>query len=347
MGSGGFVTFEIGPTLDALCAGRSLSRAESQALFSSVMRGEIGEVQLAALLVALKAKGETPDEIAGAACAMREAALPFDSGGIDVADSCGTGGDGMQTVNISTAAALVAAAAGVAVAKHGNRSISSRCGSADVLEQCGVRIDAPPELSRACLERARVCFLFAPQYHAGVRHAMPVRKALGARTIFNLLGPLVNPAQPRWQVMGVYDPARCTALAETLGLLGCERALVVHGSGLDEIALHGETSAALLEDGRVRNITMTPSQVGLPRCDIAALRGGDPSDNARWLTELLAGGGSEAHRQAVAINAGALLWISGREPDHRAGTRAALEVLSSGAAAATLARWRQVSHGAS
>ncbi len=332
--------------LDALCRGRHLSLSESRALFAAVMRGEIGEAALAGVLVALKSKGETADEIAGAASAMREAALRLDTGGLDVADSCGTGGDGMQTVNISTAAAVVAAAAGVPLCKHGNRSISSRCGSADVLERAGIRVEAPPELARRCLERAGICFLFAPQYHAGVRHAMPVRKALGVRTIFNLLGPLANPALPRWQVMGVYDPEKTALLAKTLGLLGCERALVVHGGGLDEIALHDATRAALLDGGEMRELVITPEDAGLSRRPLDALRGGDPDDNARWLEEVLAGRSSDAQREAVAINAGALLWICGKARDLREGTAAALALLAAGKALETLETWREVSRGA-
>lgn len=310
------------------------------------MRGEVSEVQLTAILIALKAKGETPDEIAGAAKAMREAALTLDTGSHEVADSCGTGGDGAQTVNISTAAALVAAEAGVPVAKHGNRSISSRCGSADVLERCGVAIEAAPSLSRRCLDEVGLCFLFAPQYHAGVRHAMPVRRSLGVRTIFNLLGPLANPALPRFQLMGVYDPERCAALAHTLGLLGCERALVVHGGGLDEIALHAPTRAALLEDGEVRPLAIAPEDVGLGRCALSELRGGDPEDNARWLRNVLGGRGSRAHADAVAINAGALVWIAGRAASHREGVEAALSILASGRALERLERWAGLGEGA-
>jgi anthranilate phosphoribosyltransferase len=326
--------------IETLCAAGSMSRDESQALFAAVMRGELDAISLTAILIALKAKGETPDEIAGAATAMREAALTLDTGDLDVIDSCGTGGDGAQTVNISTATAIVAAAGGAHVAKHGNRSISSRCGSADVLEQCGIDIEATPAASRQCLDKAGICFLFAPQYHAGVRHAMGVRRGLGVRTMFNLLGPLANPALPRFQLVGVYDPARCRALAETLGLLGCERALVVHGGGLDEIALHAPTTAALLEAGEVRELTLSPADVGLASCSIDELRGGAPEENARWLTQLLAGHGTRAHNHAVAINAGAVLWLCGKAVDHRAGVEAALELLASGAGATTMDRWK-------
>jgi anthranilate phosphoribosyltransferase len=326
--------------LDRVTAREDLGREETHALFAAVMRGEVGEVQLTALLVALKTKGETADEIAGAALAMREAALRLDTGPHAVADSCGTGGDGAGTVNVSTAVALVGAEAGIPMAKHGNRSISSRCGSADVLERCGVRIESPPELSRRCLDELGICFLFAPQYHAGVRHAMPVRRALGVRTLFNLLGPLANPALPRRQLLGVYDPERCDTLARTLAMLGCERALVVHGGGLDEIAPHASTRAALLEDGTVRPLELTPEDAGVERHGLHELRGGDPTDNAAWLETVLAGGGTPAHRDAVALNAGALLWICGKAPTHRAGVEQARDILASARAADRLARWR-------
>ncbi|MCC6747785.1 MAG: anthranilate phosphoribosyltransferase [Deltaproteobacteria bacterium] len=333
-------------TLETLCRGQSLSREAALELFSRVLRGEVSEVELAALLIGFKAKGETPEEIAGAAQALRDAALALDVGSLKVSDSCGTGGDGAATVNISTAVALVVAEAGVPVAKHGNRSISSRCGSADVLEASGVKIDAPPEVSRRCLDELGICFLFAPQYHAGVRHAMPVRRALGVRTLFNLLGPLSNPARPAWQVVGVYDATLCAPLARTLGLLGCERALVVNGCGLDEIALHGPTVAALWREGSLEELVLRPEQAGLQRRPLEALRGGGAEENARWLRDLLGGRGEAAHAEIVAINAGALLWVSGRAADLREGTAQALEVLRAGGAEGRLARWAERSHGA-
>lgn len=337
---------DLRPTIETVCAGGDLSRREARDLFAAVMSGAVSEVQLTAVLIGLKAKGETPDEVAGAAEAMRAAALELDTGALEVADSCGTGGDGAHTLNLSTAAAFVAAAGGMAVAKHGNRSISSKCGSADVLEQLGVRIDAPPEVSRRCLEEAGVCFLFAPQYHAGVRHAMAVRRGLGVRTIFNLLGPLANPARPTIQLMGVYDASRCETLARTLGKLGCERALVVNGGGLDEIGLHDETKAAHLVDGEVTMRSLCPEAVGLDRRPLESLRGGAPEDNARWLEALLGGEGERAHLEAVAINAGALLWLGGKAGDHRAGTQMALDLLERGEPAARLNRLREVSRGA-
>jgi len=317
---------------EALCASEALSAADSEFAFGEIVAGALSEVEIAAFVTALKVKGETPGEIAGAAQGLRAAAAPFPRPEAPLADTCGTGGDGQHTVNVSTAAAFVAAELGVPVAKHGNRSVSSRCGSADVLEALGVKIDAPAEVSARCLERAGVCFLMAPQYHPGVRHAMPVRRALKTRTVFNLLGPLINPARPEWQVMGVYDPRFCEPLAQTLGLLGCEEALVVHGSGLDELALHGPTHAARLSGGQVSILELNPGDAGLSEAPLSALRGGEPAENAAWLEGLLGGQGVEAHRHAVAFNAGALAWIAGRAPDLRAGVARACEVLASDAA---------------
>lgn len=330
--------------IDQLCAGRHLDAVHTHQLFGRLMAGELNEPQIAALLVAFKAKGETPEEIAGAARALREAATPFASPDYLFADTCGTGGDGQHTVNISTAVAFVAAAMGIPVAKHGNRSVSSKCGSADVLEACGVRLDPTPEVARRCLDDAGVCFLFAPRYHAGVRHAMPVRRALGTRTMFNLLGPLANPARPPVQIMGVYDPALCAPLARTLGLLGCDAALVVHGSGLDELAIHGETTAALYRNGGVVELTLCPEEAGLERHPLDALRGGEPEENAAWLQRTLAGDGERAHKAAIALNAGALAMITGKAELLSDGVSAALEVLETDAPLAVLRRLAEVSH---
>jgi anthranilate phosphoribosyltransferase len=332
-------------TLDNLCSGNNLSRQESLALFSRIVRGELSELEICAVLVALKSKGETPEEIAGAAEALVTSAMPLNIGELSVADTCGTGGDGVGTVNISTAAALVAAEAGLAVAKHGNRSITSQCGSADVLEKCGVQIEGGPEVAARTLKEVGICFLFAPKYHTGMRHAMPVRRALGVRTIFNLLGPLANPARPRWQIVGVYDPNLCVPLAKTLGLLGCTSALVVHGSGIDEIAPHGPTQAALLRTGQVEQLVIEPEQAGMKRISIDEIRGGDTSENAQWLFTVLSGKGSRAHTQSVALNVGALLWITEKAPSFKAGVLQAEEIINSGRAAERLRRFAECSRG--
>lgn len=332
--------------LERLCLRKNMSLEESRGCFTRLVRGELSEIEISALLAALKSKGETPEEIAGAAAALRQTALEIDTAGLVLADSCGTGGDGAATVNISTAAALVGAEAGLVVAKHGNRSISSRSGSADVLERCDIRIEGKPEFALRTLREIGICFLFAPLYHPGMRYAMPVRKKLGVRTIFNLIGPLANPAKPRYQLVGVYRPDLCVPLARTLGLLGCARALVVHGSGLDEIALHGSTTAALWQAGEVKEMLLQPEDMGLRRRPIEALRGGSPAENAAWLQTLLAGGGSEAHQLAVALNAGALLWVAEAAADLRQGFLRALQVIRSGRAAGRLQRWVELSRGA-
>lgn len=333
--------------IDAICSGVDLSSEQAEALFRDLISGALSEIEISAVLIALKAKGETPAEIAGAARALRAASAPFERPGYAYADCCGTGGDGQGTVNVSTAVALVAAEAGVPVAKHGNRSVSSQCGSADALEALGARLDPPPEVSRRALDEVGFCFLFAPQYHAGLRHAMPVRRALKVRTIMNLLGPLVNPSAPPLQVMGIYDPALVAPAARTLGMLGCQAALVVHGGGLDEIALHAPTRAALLQGGSVEELSITPEDAGVARAPIEALKGGGPAANGAWLSTLLGGQGERAHQDAVAINVGALLWIAGRAASLREGTAAALEVLASGRARERLTRFVALSRGGS
>lgn len=332
--------------LEKVYDGGHLTQDESGELFRMIVRGELDEFNIAALLIALRAKGEQPDEIAGAARALRESAERFPRPGYACADTCGTGGDGANTINISTAVALVAAEMGIPVVKHGNRSVSSRCGSADVLERLGVKIDAPPGVARRCLDEAGLCFLFAPLYHKGLRFAMPVRRALGTRTIFNVLGPLVNPARPAVQVMGVYDPSLCAPLARTLGLLGCEAALVVHGSGLDEIALHGATTAALYRGGALDQFEIWPEQAGLPRFPLEAIRGGEPDRNASKIAALLGGEGEEAHVAAVAMNAGALAWVFGTAGSLESGASLALDAIQSGRCRERLELLGEISHGA-
>ncbi|HEU4699323.1 MAG TPA: anthranilate phosphoribosyltransferase [Gemmatimonadales bacterium] len=330
-------------TLTKLLAGQPLAAAETRSVFDAVIRGECSDIELTALLVALKLKGETPAEIAGAAAALREGAQRFPRPDYRFADIVGTGGDGAGTINISTAVGFVAAAAGLPVAKHGNRSVSSRCGAADLLERFGVRLDMPPETARRCLDATGVTFLFAPHYHAGIRHAMPVRTRLATRTVFNLLGPLVNPARPPVMLVGVYDAALCPVVAETLGLLGCERALVVHGLGLDEIAVHGETHAAELDHGAVRPRRFTPSDFGVREFPLGDIVGGGPEENARAIRALLGGEGAEAHAAAVGVNAGALLALAGHADSLADGYAAARAVLASGRALERLERFARLS----
>ncbi|MBN2718456.1 MAG: anthranilate phosphoribosyltransferase [Deltaproteobacteria bacterium] len=325
---------------------QNLSAAQTAEVFKKLVTGEMDPIEISALLIALRTKGECPDEITGAAKALRECAAPFDRPTYDFADSCGTGGDGAHTINVSTAAAVVAAGMGIPVAKHGNRSISSKCGSADVFENLGVKIDADAATSRKCLDEAGICFLFAPAYHAGLRHAGPIRQKLGMRTMMNLLGPLVSPAAPTHQVMGVYDPTLCTTLAEVFRALGTKSALVVHGSGLDEIAIHGSTTCALLKDGKVDTFDISPQDAGLKSFYLEDIRGGEPEVNTRIVLDILGGKGNDAHNAAVAINAGALAWIFGKTSDFKSGVSLAMETIAGGDSLRIVEKFRELSNGA-
>src|SRR3954469_5408027 len=290
-----------------LLEGRDLDRAAARQLFNKIVAGTLSEPLMAAAFTALRVKGETAEELIGAAEALRAAARPFPAPSYRFADSCGTGGDFSGSINVSTAAGLVAAASGLPVVKHGNRSFTSKCGSADVLEALGARLDLDPLESREILDRTGFCFLLAPLYHPGVAHAGPVRRALKVRTIMNLLGPCLNPARPEVQLLGVAEPKLVRPIAETLAALGVERALVVHGSGLDEIALHGFTRAVSLNEGEFEDLEITPEQAGLRRVASERIVGGSPTENARRLTKLLDGCCREADSSIVALNAGALL----------------------------------------
>ena len=316
--------------LEKLYQGQSLTLEQSQQLFNQIISGDVEPILLSALLTALKIKGESPQEIAGAALALKSQALAFPSPDYPFLDSCGTGGDGANTINISTASAFVAAACGVKVAKHGNRSVSSKSGSADLLEALGIKLDLSPERSRQCLDEIGLCFLFAVQYHQGVRFAVPVRQSLKTRTIFNVLGPLINPASPKTQLMGVYDKALLEPIAQTLKLVGVERALVVNGSGLDEIAIHGPTDVAELKDGKITTYQITPEQMGIKTYPLAALEGGDAKHNAILITALLKGQGQEAHQADVAVNVAATLLLSDKVDSLAAGVTLANEVINSG-----------------
>lgn len=329
--------------LTKLLSGHSLDQTESHAIFDAVIRGELSEIEITALLVALKLNGEAPTEIAGAAQALRQSARAFPRPDYRFADIVGTGGDGAHTINVSTAAAFVAAEAGLPVAKHGNRSVTSRCGAADLLECFGVRLDMSPDTARHCLDMAGVSFLYAPHYHDGIRHAMPVRKSLAMRTVFNLLGPLANPARPPIMLVGVYEPALCAVIAQTLDLLGCEQALVVNGLGLDEIALHGETTAVRLENGRVTSVRFMPADFGVRKFPLSAIAGGEPEANARAIRAVLTGQGEPAHAAAVAVNAAALLMLAGIADTLAQGYERARSVLAGGRAFALLERFAALS----
>jgi anthranilate phosphoribosyltransferase len=323
------------PLLAKLVDGRILTADEAHAFFAACLRGEPTPAQVAAAVTALRIRGETVEEIAAFATAMREAARTLDHP-YDAIDTCGTGGDGQHTFNISTAAALVLAGAGLKVAKHGNRAMSSKSGSSDVLSVLGVNLQASPAQQRRSLDQAGIAFLFAPAYHGAMRHVGPVRAEIGFRTVFNLLGPLSNPAGAKRQVMGVYDPRLLEPLAEVLGRLGAARAWTVHGQGLDELTTTGETEVAEWKDGSVRRFTVTPEEAGLPRADLAALRGGDAEENAVALRALL-DGATGAYRDIVLLNAAAALIVADRAVDLAEGAALAARVIDDGRAAKALA----------
>ncbi|OVY74949.1 anthranilate phosphoribosyltransferase [Yersinia pestis subsp. microtus bv. Altaica] len=316
---------------EKLFRAESMSQEESQQLFAAIVRGELEPSQLAAVLISMKVRGETPAEIAGAAQALLADAQHFPRPDYLFADIVGTGGGGTNSINISTASAFVAASCGVKVAKHGNRSVSSRSGSSDLLAAFGIRLDMSAEQSRLALDDLGVCFLFAPQYHTGFRHAMPVRQQLKTRTLFNVLGPLINPARPPLALIGVYSPELVLPIAQTLKVLGYQRAAVVHGGGMDEVAIHAPTQVAELNNGSIESYQLTPEDFGLNRYPLAALQGGMPEENRDILARLLQGKGETAHAAAVAANVALLLKLYGQE-NLRHNAQQALEMIHSGQA---------------
>ncbi|MBR9789865.1 MAG: anthranilate phosphoribosyltransferase [Vibrionaceae bacterium] len=310
---------------------QSLTQEESQQLFDTIIRGELDPILMASVLTALKIKGETPEEIAGAAKALLANAKPFPRPDYDFADIVGTGGDGHDTINISTTAAFVAAACGVKVAKHGNRSVSSKSGSSDLLDSFGINLAMSPEDTRTAMDEIGVAFLFAPQYHGGVRHAMPVRQTMKTRTIFNILGPLINPARPNIELMGVYSEELVRPIAKTMLQMGMKRAAVVHGSGLDEVAIHGPTSVAEIKDGQIVEYTLTPEDFGLETYPLEAIKGGAPEENKAITTNILTGKGTDAQLGAVAANVALLMRLFGHE-DLKTNAQQAIEAMNSGKA---------------
>lgn len=326
--------------LEQLYNGNQISAAESTALFNAVIQGELSNEQIAAMLIALKVRGATIDEISGAVAASLKNAKAFPRPEYPFADIVGTGGDGQNTINISTASCITAAAMGAKVAKHGNRSVSSKSGASDVLTALGVNVNISPETARQALDEIGVCFLFAQQYHSGFRHVAPVRAALKTRTIFNILGPLINPARPNYSLLGVYAPELVKTYAETAVALGHEHTFVVHGAGLDEVALHGETQVAEVKNGKIEYFTLTPEDFGLKAQPLESLRGGEPQENAQMLTELLQGKGKPEHANAVATNTALLLKLFGHD-DLKQNTQNVLETLASGKAFETLQKLTQ------
>ena len=329
--------------LEKLTRHQDLTAEEAAAAMGEVMAGRAASSQLAGLLAALLMKGERPAEIVGFARAMRAHAVKLTAPAGDVFDTCGTGGDRSGTFNISSAAALVVAACGVRVAKHGNRSVSSRCGSADVFEQLGVNIAAPPPLVEQSLRDAGIAFFFAPTFHPSMRHAAQTRRELGIRTAFNLLGPLTNPAGARRQIVGVPAPELTELLARALAMLGSERAWVVHGAGgIDEISTAGHTKVAECRDGAVHTFYIHPSEFGIAKVPAEALKGGDAADNAGIVRDVLAARPGPA-RDVVLFNAGAALFVAGAAGSVRDGIARAGHAVDSGAAREVLERMVRIS----
>ena len=330
--------------LGQVSAGESLSMEEMAEAVDAVMRGEIDESRIALLLAALRAKGETVDELAGAASAMRKHMTPIRTARGDVLDTCGTGGDASGTFNISTAAALVAAGAGVAVAKHGNRSITSRSGSADVLAELGIHIEAETPVIEACLHEVGICFCFAPKLHPAMRHVAAARHKLGVPTIFNLLGPLCNAASAPVQLLGSGRRETARMLAAALCRLGTRRAIVVTGGdGLDEVTLAGPTHVLEVQGGDLRELTWTPEDFGLAPSDLTSLRVDGPRQSAALIRNVVIHRETGPARDIVVANAAAALWVAGKVETLKAAARSAAEAIDRGAAAEVLSRWVEVS----
>jgi anthranilate phosphoribosyltransferase len=330
------------PLLEKLRRHEDLTTDEAARAMGAIMDGAAQPAHIAGLLMALALKGERPGEMVGFARTMRERAVALPRAANGVFDTCGTGGDAAHTFNVSTAAAMVLAGAGVRVAKHGNRAVSSRCGSADVLEALGVHLEAPPEAVMRALEQAGIAFFFAPAWHPSMRHAAPTRRELGVRTAFNLLGPLTNPAGARRQLIGVSRPEHTELMARALGDLGAERAWVVHGAGgLDELSTLGHTKVSELNAGTVNTFYVHPADVGLPVATAGDLAGGSAAENAATIEAILAGE-SGRRREVVLLNAGAALLIAGRASSLAAGIALAADSLSSGRAREALARLREI-----
>ncbi len=329
----------IQEAIKKVVASEDLSQDEARKVFDDIMSGKATDAQIAAFIVGLHMKGETIDEITGAAEVMREKATPVLPDRPDhIVDTCGTGGDCSNTFNISTAAAFVASGAGACVAKHGNRSVSSKCGSADVLEALGVTIGISPERMKGCLDEVGICFLFAPALHGAMKYAIGPRKEIGVRTIFNILGPLTNPARATNQLLGVFSPALTEPLASVLRNMGSSRAFVVHGlNGMDEVSISDETQVSELAEGAVRTYTIAPEDLGIERSNISAIAGGDARDNADIIKKVLSGKKGPG-RDIVLINAAFAIVSAGLAADPSRGLALAGEAIDSGAAEEKLAR---------
>lgn len=334
----------VNGTLQKLIDRNDLTGDEAAALMTSMMSGALSPAQIAAVLTALRMKGETVGEITGFAEAMREKAVRVDTQRSDLVDTCGTGGDSQHTFNVSTATAIVAAAMGIPVAKHGNRAVSSRCGSADVLEELGVKIDLEAEAIGELIDRVGIGFLFAPAHHPAMKNVGPVRKELGVRTVFNLLGPLTNPAPVRRQLVGVFRSDLTEKVARAFQALGSEKVFVVHGAdGTDEVSVTGETIVSVLENGGVRTTVFRPEDAGVPRATLGEIRGGTSQDNACHLLDVLRGRHGP-RRDAVVLNAAFVAVVADRARSIAQGARLASDAIDSGAAKDVLDKFRKTSH---
>lgn len=330
--------------LKILLEGRDLDQSQATALQDTIFAGEVPEAQIAAFLTAMAAKGQTPTEVAGLAASLRSHAVPVSVTVTPLVDTCGTGGGKFKTCNVSTAAALVVAGAGIHVAKHGNRGITSGCGSADVLEALGVKIDAVPEVIARCITEAGVGFMFAPKFHPATRHVQPIRKALGFRTVFNILGPLSNPAHVQAQVLGVADEKLMPTMIDALRQLGIQRAMVVHSDGLDEVSTFGPTQIADLQNGQVQMTTFEPKRLGIAPPALADLQVTDAQDSAASLKRVLRGEQQGPKRDIIALNAAASIQVGGGADSWEEGWAAAQESIDSGKALAALQAMVKVSN---
>lgn len=335
---------EVRAAIAVVVQGHDLSHAQMSAAMQAILGGEATPAAIAGLAVAMRIKGETTEELFAAAEVMRQHSVKVELGSGRIVDTCGTGGDDSGTFNVSTAAAIVVAACGVTVAKHGNRAVSSRCGSADVLEGLGLTLDVPAERLREQARRNHICFMFAPIYHPAMRHAAVPRKELGIRTFFNLLGPLTNPAGANCQLLGVYDAARLQQMAEVLARLGSERAWVVHGhGGMDEISASGPTQIVELSKGNLRTFDVSPADFGLDAVEQSAITGGDAKRNAEIIVNVLKGT-DDAYRRVVLINAAGALCAAGECDNPQQGVQRAIQAIDSGAAWTCLQEWIRLSH---
>lgn len=317
---------------------------EAIEVFTPLTVGDYDEVHIAALLTCIRTRGETFADVAGAAKAFLKAGRPFPITGEGLMDTAGTGGDGANTINITTAGSLIAATGGVKMIKHGNRSVSSKSGSADVLEALNIPLDLDPERAVRQFEASNFTFLFAPAYNPAIAHVQPVRKALGVSTLFNTMGPLLSPGRPEHQLMGIANPAQGQLLAEVFQELGRSRALIAHGAGTDEIAVHGTTEFWELRDGEITHYTKEPEDLGIERHELADLVGGDGEENAALIRAVFEGTGSPAHRDAIAASAGAMFYLDGQVETLKEGTEKALGLLADGTVAAWLKKHEEANY---